>query len=737
MQQIKKIISSPNINFEKNENLLKHGQGESKKPENIKIDHKIDKENSTNENNSFKVKFEVTKTEKNILDAVASTGATLIVGEAKISSGVLKLFETIGDGYVWFQNLKISVYYYGVAQLVGLVSKEKKDELLDFRKKVTDSNKDYIKEDQTGNIQKSFFENTNIGKSINDSSYLKYNSKLANKIQDTSEKTALVAAETVVTIFTGGVGGAAIGGLYQSGKAAEETYKKGNNTNIFQEGAIFVQGGFGALSGYANGKLGASFTTETFKSISANGFAETGSQLVKSVCNKEFVKKWLTIAIKDPMNYVSTLLMSANDIGEFVVGKKELNATNIKNLGITMVKNFGLNVLEDGFRSALGGFKAPETIEKIDTPEEIEIIMKENNCDIETAMNMNNYKCDLKTATIMKTYSLEGNLPLAQAIAEISNREDIPEDVKYVFENIDKIPEVYKFEIKVGKRSFSSSADGEFLINIDKDTIKNGVGPSSCAFGHEFGHFMLQSVFRIESISMESVPSNQKKAVANAKEYLESRPDLIIDLLKVADREEDEAWTIAEEWFKKIEYDEAVKAKECVESVFKNHDIKLIEEVITIERFKKILADSDYEEAAIEEIFKDQKLLEFYVTLTNKLSKISKKTDGLCKDYSRFADSQRISQMLNSITRTTDIISTGEKVRYTYCHENEYWGKFFDQDGISFHELFADFTSLKIHGRTEALKTFKIFAGEELYNELEKTFNEGYKKLRKILEMKK
>lgn len=159
------------------------------------------------------------------------TGATAVVGLTSIVSGIADLGESVIDGLIWAGGTVAS----GVLSLLG------KDELSE---QVKEGTKSFISVDAVSQINEEFYENTDIGRKINELSNMKYDSEKAKKISDISEKVGEFAAATIVTIATGALGPLlviGIGALKGFGESAESRYSDINNDS-YDTGAILLDG---------------------------------------------------------------------------------------------------------------------------------------------------------------------------------------------------------------------------------------------------------------------------------------------------------------------------------------------------------------------------------------------------------------------------------------------------------------------------------------------------------------
>ena len=300
-------------------------------------------------------------------DGVKSTGATIAVGATSIVSGIADIGEAAVDGVTWVGGKVVEGGSWLVGETVGLVDEDAKEDIMEWREDAKTNVRDFIATDWVDEANQALYENTSIGQAINDASYMKYDSELAQKIEGISESVGEIAIATGATIVTGGAAAPLVcGTLVGFGNSSETMYQANPESSGLTELMILGTGGLNGIAWVANGKLGASFVTEFGKSLGEVGFKQTATNLAQSFTQPEFIKSWLKQSLTDKGNYISSAMMSADDVIGFFTGEKELNAENLAMVGVGFLENFGLNTLEDGVRLGIGGFKAPSTEEAIE-----------------------------------------------------------------------------------------------------------------------------------------------------------------------------------------------------------------------------------------------------------------------------------------------------------------------------------------------------------------------------------
>lgn len=189
-------------------------------------------------------------------DNIKTLQATNAVVLEKVTSGILKIGEYIQDGTIMLKTTGASVITLGIDAVFGT----------NYTDDMWESTMDYVAIDQVGNIEKVFYENTSLGKELNDESILKYNSKGAESIKNASKKVGEIAAATAITVATGGAAAplvaAGIGFLEGTGQGGEKyfsmTDENGNYTNrsVKDIGLSYLEGIQKGAEWYISGQVG-------------------------------------------------------------------------------------------------------------------------------------------------------------------------------------------------------------------------------------------------------------------------------------------------------------------------------------------------------------------------------------------------------------------------------------------------------------------------------------------------
>ena len=287
---------------------------------------------NNNNLNSEVVDLNITKSpNKYIMPSGVATGAVITT---KVTSGILDVFEHIGDGMVWTGGKAVEGVSYAVAEVAGLFNQETKDSILNWR----ESAKKWVKEDiefkSVDAIENEFY-NTEFGKSINDASNIKHDSETAEIIEKVSEVASEIALATAATVVTGGAAASTligvVGGLgfaAGTGEQAEITYNKTMNATGAQELGITFSGLESAATWYAYGRLGSGLLSiaSQVKSVATHGAwtsrfgsSTTIGESIKKVWKtrrKRAFKKYLKSYVKESLTSVDDIVdMSSSVFG--------------------------------------------------------------------------------------------------------------------------------------------------------------------------------------------------------------------------------------------------------------------------------------------------------------------------------------------------------------------------------------------------------------------------------------
>ena len=258
-------------------------------------------------------------------EALKQTGATLGVTYTTLESGSLKVLEYLKDGKTAITGFTTA----GIFKLYDLVTGDNKS------KKIMDATLDDIRRDKVGELNKLFYEGTNLGKNINDASNLKYDSNGAEAMKAASEFTTKITLATGATIASGGsLAPVAAGFLYGGGKELEEYGQSVDRENgeEYSYPEAVLRGTSGAVSG----------SLEWWGYGSLGNFAYTGLKMIPSL--KMLGSKFYLNPINSLVEKIVEL--SPKEIVSTTANFLKTNAPNfLKNTAPNFLKNYGKELL--------------------------------------------------------------------------------------------------------------------------------------------------------------------------------------------------------------------------------------------------------------------------------------------------------------------------------------------------------------------------------------------------------
>ena len=222
------------------------------------------KKDTSNTDRVEEIELRVPEKNNRLLDTLASVGATILVADVKVASGVYDIFEHINDGLLWTGGKIEEGSLYSIAKIAGLFDTNAEKDIMNYRQHLKEVTKDNIEVNHVDQMEDTIF-STPFGSRINEASYLKYDSKVANAIEHATEIGVELAAATAATIVTGGaasptllsvLGVGTLGFLEGAGETSEKIYKENKNTTAAKEAGILLSGLFEATKWIALGRLG-------------------------------------------------------------------------------------------------------------------------------------------------------------------------------------------------------------------------------------------------------------------------------------------------------------------------------------------------------------------------------------------------------------------------------------------------------------------------------------------------
>ena len=219
-----------------------------------------------------------------------------------------------------------------------------------------------------------FYENTEMGRHINELSAIKYDSELAKKIESFSETAIKIAASTAISLVPGGVFIlAAVGALEGMGGAAESAYQNALangeedlTLSLWSNLGILGSGALDAVAWIFNAKLGKGFLSIA-GDIGEIGLKETAINFGKQLFSKETLHN-----ILDPKNLLPNMGQSALQSGEEIgrifskyMNGEELTAEDWWKLAKTYGTYLFLNVVQDVLTDSIQNYNPAKQPKKV------------------------------------------------------------------------------------------------------------------------------------------------------------------------------------------------------------------------------------------------------------------------------------------------------------------------------------------------------------------------------------
>ncbi len=301
-------------------------------------------------------------------DTYISLQATSAVIGTTVVSGIADIGEGIVDGLTWCGGKLVEGGSWLVGKVAGWFSDDAEEAVMEWREQAKTDVKEFIATDWVGEANDWFYQETALGRYINENSYLKYDSEAMQKLRGASEMVGKLVLATAATVVTGGAASPiALGFLFGTGEQAEKLYQENPNTTGAQELGIFVSGLGEAANWYAQGKMGSSGLDflnvlksnglkntgsaflSAFKStlgnIKSNGFKNTITGMVKN-------SNWASLYAAD--NLADSLGIIGDNVGDWLVGNEEFNLKTAALAGGELLAAWGLNMFFDGASEYLG-----------------------------------------------------------------------------------------------------------------------------------------------------------------------------------------------------------------------------------------------------------------------------------------------------------------------------------------------------------------------------------------------
>ena len=320
-------------------------------------------------------------------------GATVATTVASVLTGIGDLGEKIVDGVTWCgAKITEGVTFVAAKVLDAYGHGEAAENVMNWREKMKTDVADFIATDHVKDVEAKFFENTEIGQKINDASYLKYDSKVAQGISSVTEKVAEFAAATAITVATGGAGVGSFAAVFGAGflagvgGSAEKNYSEikeaGGQPSLDDKAANILFDGIGSgLSWYAQGQMGKG-AVEAMQAVSQVGGTAFKNQMLNGIKEgfanfKSMSAKERAAAIFSKGNFLSIDNLAdsggvvADNIAAWINGDKELNWKTILGAGVELVGTMGLNCITGGIMGQVN--KADDVVDSVKHMDDVDV----------------------------------------------------------------------------------------------------------------------------------------------------------------------------------------------------------------------------------------------------------------------------------------------------------------------------------------------------------------------------
>lgn len=299
-----------------------------------------------------------------IKDKYQEYQATKAVVATSVVSGIANIGEGIADGLTWTGGKIVEGGSWVAGKVVGWFSDDAESAVMEWRETAKQDIKVFIGTDWVGLANQKFYEETELGRRINEKSAIKYNSEIAQSITSVTETAGKFALATAATCIPG-VGAVAapliLGFTSGVGEQSETLYKDNPNTTGTQELGIFVSGLGEAANWYAMGKLGKS-GLDFANIVKQTGLKNTGALLINGAKNifsniqnngisntlKGIFKSSKATSLIAADNLSDSVGIIGDNVSDWLIGNEKFTFNSaldaVKELGLA----WGANMLFDG-----------------------------------------------------------------------------------------------------------------------------------------------------------------------------------------------------------------------------------------------------------------------------------------------------------------------------------------------------------------------------------------------------
>lgn len=283
--------------------------------------------------------------------AVKQTAATGAVMAESALSGVNKIAEWVGDGIVAAGGTIASgltvaggaidtarTWLYHDLWTGDNTAKQTMSNALNSASKIMDGTLDIVRQDTVGNLRKNFYENTYLGKSINENSNLKYDSAGAKAISKTTRIGVEALLATAAEVGTFGAATPLVGAMFALEGAGEatESYVQSvdrEHGESYNYGKAVLNEALGGLGGYMKGKMYGKIGKNVLSVVDDPTLIAKGASTIKD----KGIKNIILDDVRSTAFKVDAGMTAAQKAYEGIVEYNQTGTVDWKKLGLSYV----------------------------------------------------------------------------------------------------------------------------------------------------------------------------------------------------------------------------------------------------------------------------------------------------------------------------------------------------------------------------------------------------------------
>ncbi len=386
-------------------------------------------------------------------DTYISLQATSAVIGTTVVSGIADIGEGIVDGLTWCGGKLVEGGSWLVGKVAGWFSDDAEEAVMEWREQAKTDVKEFIATDWVGEANDWFYQETALGRYINENSYLKYDSEAMQKLRGATEMVGKLVLATAASCLPGGAAVAVpllLGFSYGTGEQAEKMYQENMDTTGAQELGIFVSGLGEAANWYAQGQLGKG-GVGLYNIIKGNGLKNTGALVwtgIKSTFSNiksnglkntiaGILKNSNLASLKAKDNLLDSLGIIGDNVGDWLVGDEDFNIQTATSAGGELLSAWLLNMFFDGAGEYLGnlGKEADDVGDALKQADDIEEMVPPIDSNLPKPKNI------IKITDVPEFHSIDdisSYLNNTLSTSNLKNTEEILFDTTEVSEAINK-----------------------------------------------------------------------------------------------------------------------------------------------------------------------------------------------------------------------------------------------------------------------------------------------------------